>query len=291
MTSVYEAWNEVMRDVQAIRKDSRNAQQGFNFRGIDAVMNAVGPALRDHGVTIIPNSVEAKHRDFTTAKGTVMHEAIVTVGYSVIGPDGQGFTGQSVGEAADAGDKATSKAMSVAYRTFLLQALTIPTDEPDPDETITDRGTPDPYAEQGWDSAEQREAKFAELAARAKALPDDNPAKDSMRSWLKSNGINPKTLTSDQANSWLASLEEAEEVGATEPDGDGWKNAAERTRTMKSLMERIAGLPAFESELVNAEMARIGITGEKGEHVTKAQATELLAAIAEAEELAKEAKP
>lgn len=290
MTSVYEAWNDVMRDVQAIRKDSRNAQQGFNFRGIDAVMNAVGPALRDHGVTIIPNSVEAKHRDFTTAKGTVMHEAIVTVGYSVIGPDGQGFTGQSVGEAADAGDKATSKAMSVAYRTFLLQALTIPTDEPDPDETITDRGTPDPYAEQGWDSAEQREAQFGALAARAKALSDDNPAKDSLRSWLKSNGINPKTLTSDQANSWLASLEEAEEVGA--PDGgDGWKNAAERTRTMKSLMERIAALPAFESEQVNAEMARIGITGEKGEQVTKAQATELLATIAEAEELAKEAKP
>ena len=283
MTSVYEAWNDVMRDVQAIRKDSRNAQQGFNFRGIDAVMNAVGPALRDHGVTIIPNSVEAKHRDFTTAKGTVMHEAIVTVGYSVIGPDGQGFTGQSVGEAADAGDKATSKAMSVAYRTFLLQALTTPPDAPDPDETITDRGTPDPYAEQGWDSAEQREAQFGALAARAKALSDDNPAKDSLRSWLKSNGINPKTLTSDQANSWLASLEEAEGVG------DGWKNAAERTRTMKSLMERIAGLPAFESEQVNAEMARIGITGET--KPTKAQATELLAAIAEAEELAKEAKP
>lgn len=287
MTTVYEAWNDVMRDVQAIRKDSRNTQQGFNFRGIDAVMNAVGPALREHGVTIVPNSVEAKHRDFTTAKGTTMHEAIVTVGYSVIGPDGEGFAGQSVGEAADAGDKATSKAMSVAYRTFLLQALTIPTDEPDPDETITDRGTPDPYAEQGWDSAEQREAEFGALAARAKALPDDNPAKDTMRSWLKSNGINPKTLTSDQANTWTASLEEAEEVGA--PDGDGWKNAAECTRTMKSLMERIANLPAFESEQVNAEMTRIGIDGEA--KPTKAQAKELLAAIAEAEELAKATKP
>jgi hypothetical protein len=49
-------------------------------------------------------------------------------------------------------------------------------------------------------------------------------------------------------------------------------------------MERIAALPAFESEQVNAEMARIGITGET--KPTKAQATELLAAIAEAEELA-----
>ena len=288
MTTVYEAWNDVMRDVQAIRKDSRNAQQGFNFRGIDAVMNAVGPALREHGVTIVPNSVEAKHRDFTTAKGTTMHEAIVTVGYSVIGPDGGGFAGQSVGEAADAGDKATSKAMSVAYRTFLLQALTIPTDEPDPDETITDRGTPDPHAEQGWGSAEQREAEFGALAARAKALPDDNPSKDSMRTWLKSSGINPKTLTTEQANTWTASLEEAEEVGAPEAD-DGWKSAAERTRTMKSLMERLANLPAFESEQVNAEMVRIGITGEV--KPTKAQAKELLAAIAEAEELAKATKP
>ena len=173
--------------------------------------------------------------------------------------------------------------MSVALRTFLLQGLTMPTDDPDPAHSWTAREANDPI-EQGWDSAEQREAEFAALAARAKALSDDNPAKDSLRSWLKSNGINPKTLTSDQANSWLASLEEAEEVVATEPDGDGWKNTAERTRTMKSLMERIAALPAFESEQVNAEMARIGITGET--KPTKAQATELLAAIAEAEELA-----
>ncbi|MBK6857532.1 MAG: hypothetical protein IPG97_13545, partial [Microthrixaceae bacterium] len=190
--------------------------------------------------------------------------------------------GESIGESSDSSDKAVAQAMSVALRTFLLQGLTMPTDDPDPDHSWTDREANDPI-EQGWDSAEQREAEFAALAARAKALSDDNPAKDSLRSWLKSNGINPKTLTSDQANSWLASLEEAEEVGA--PDGgDGWKNAAERTRTMKSLMERIAALPAFESEQVNAEMARIGITGET--KPTKAQATELLAAIAEAEELA-----
>jgi hypothetical protein len=36
-------------------------------------------------------------------------------------------------EAIDSGDKSTAKAMSVAYRTALLQALTLPTDEKDPD--------------------------------------------------------------------------------------------------------------------------------------------------------------
>jgi hypothetical protein len=58
---------------------------------------------------------------------------------------------------------------------------------------------------------------------------------------------------------------------------------------MKSLMERLANLPAFESEQVNAVMTRIGIDGEA--KPTKAQAKAILAAIAEAEELAKATKP
>ena len=289
MTTVHEAWNDVMRDLREIRKDERASGGGanYNFRGIDAVMNAVGPIFRDHRVSCVPIEIKNfQHRDFTSKNGTRMHEVILTVRYEVTGPDGDKFQGESIGESSDSSDKATSQAMSVALRTFLLQGLTMPTDAPEPDQSWTDREAND-HIEQGWGSAEQREAEFGALAARAKALSDDNPSKDSMRSWLKSNGINPKTLTGEQANTWTASLEEAEEVGA--PDGDGWKNAAECTRTMKSLMERIANLPAFESEQVNAEMTRIGIDGEA--KPTKAQAKELLAAIAEAEELAKATKP
>src|SRR5690606_34079164 len=43
------------------------------------------------------------------------------------------------GEAMDSGDKATSKAMSVAFRTALIQALALPTDEPDPAESTYQR--------------------------------------------------------------------------------------------------------------------------------------------------------
>jgi hypothetical protein len=53
------------------------------------------------------------------------------------------LTGCAYGEASDAGDKSTPKAMSVAYRTFLLQSLCLPTDEPDPDSETHDRGTAD----------------------------------------------------------------------------------------------------------------------------------------------------
>ncbi|NKU87713.1 hypothetical protein GS884_09095 [Rhodococcus hoagii] len=57
----------------------------------------------------------------------------------MFGPAGDSFSGSAYGEAADAGDKAVSKAQSVAYRTFLLQGLTVPTEERDPDADVHER--------------------------------------------------------------------------------------------------------------------------------------------------------
>lgn len=133
MTTAHEAFAAVMADVQGIAKRDRNNQQQFNFRGIDAVMNTVGPALRSHGVVIVPEALSMETERYTTAKGGQMRNATVRMKYTVYGPEGDSFMGTTYGEAADAGDKAVSKAQSVAYRTFLLQALTVPTDEPDPD--------------------------------------------------------------------------------------------------------------------------------------------------------------
>lgn len=141
--NVYEAFSAVMGDVQGIRKAERNPQQGFNFRGIDAVLNAVGPALRTHGVIITPEAQSIDVERYQTAKGGQMQGVIVHMRYTVHGPEGDSFSGSAYGQAADAGDKAVSKAESVAYRTFLLQALTVPTDEPDPDSQVHERA-PEP---------------------------------------------------------------------------------------------------------------------------------------------------
>lgn len=151
--TVYEAFAAVMDDVQAIRKGQQNRQQGFNFRGIDAVMQAVGPSLRKHGVVIVP---EAQHVDgevYETAKGTRMMRTVVRMGYTVYGPDGSSFSGVSYGEAADSGDKGVTKAQSVAYRTFLLQALTVPTDDPEPDAEVHERVRPQQPVQRPWDMA------------------------------------------------------------------------------------------------------------------------------------------
>lgn len=140
--TVHEALSKVMGEVQAVRKNGKNQAQKFLFRGIDAVMNAVGPALRKHGVIIIPEDVDVHRSNGTTANGKQTAEVVVKVTYRVYGPGGDSIHGRVSAEAMDFGDKAVAKAMSVAYRTFLLQALTIPTDELDPDAVVYARGVP-----------------------------------------------------------------------------------------------------------------------------------------------------
>jgi hypothetical protein len=141
---VHVAWTRVMRDVRGIGKGSRLEMPGlkpFNYRGVDEVFNAAGPALRRHGVTILPVRVDAVYRDTRTSKGNAMRECTCTVDYLIVGPDGGTLpTGQSRGEAVDTMDKGTTKAMSVAYRNFLLQALCVPTNLPDPEASGVERG-------------------------------------------------------------------------------------------------------------------------------------------------------
>lgn len=137
----------VMNDVQAVAKKDKNTGQNFMFRGIDAVLNAVGPALRKHEVVVVPTV-----RDYTFGtvevgqKRSQMGHVIVQVDYTFHGPDGDQITCSVFGEAMDSGDKAMPKAMSVAFRTALLQALALPTDEPDPDASTYERSAFDPQA-------------------------------------------------------------------------------------------------------------------------------------------------
>ena len=134
MTNVYQALNAVMRDVQAVRKGERNTHGGFNFRGIDAVTNAVGPALREHGVIVVPNVLDAQYDVVHVGKQqTIMSRVVLRIEWKWYGPEGDFITCVTQGEAFDSGDKATAKAHSVAFRTAMLQTLALPTDEKDPD--------------------------------------------------------------------------------------------------------------------------------------------------------------
>lgn len=130
---------DVMGAVRAVKKTDTNTAQQFRFRGIDAVVNAVGPVLRDHNVVVVPLTAEARYRDVRTTNDKPSRECTVSVTYRFWGPAGDHLDVQVPGEAMDFGDKGTAKAMSVAFRIALLQALCLPTDTLDPDHEAYER--------------------------------------------------------------------------------------------------------------------------------------------------------
>lgn len=137
---VFEALNRVMNEVRAVGKDGTNSFDKYNFRGIDGVLNHVGPALRNHGVIAVPRVEEAQFGSTTTGKGAVMSTTNVKMVVRWYGPAGDYFESITWGSAFDRGDKSTAKAHSVAFRTALIQTLALPTQEPDPDESSYEQG-------------------------------------------------------------------------------------------------------------------------------------------------------
>ena len=125
---------EVMREVTHVAKSGMNTQQNYPFRGIDGVMNEVGPAMRKVGVLAIPTVLQYKNRDTTTTGDKKTREVVMEVRYDFYAEDGSSVSAIVWGESLDFSDKGTAKALSVALRQALLQTLMLPTQEPTTDD-------------------------------------------------------------------------------------------------------------------------------------------------------------
>lgn len=132
---IYAALAAVMADVGCVSKDKVNKQQGFKFRSIDDVYNALHPALAKHKVVIVPNILERTSSVVgKTAKGTDMTKVVCTIEFTFFAQDGSNIKATIIGEGLDTGDKATNKAMAIAYKYACFQVFCIPTEEmTDPD--------------------------------------------------------------------------------------------------------------------------------------------------------------
>ena len=169
---VHEAVVAIRAEVGAVRKDGRNTQQNFNFRGVDAVVNALAGMMSKHGLMVYPSKVEHRPGTKQLSGGKVATSVDVTVDYTFVGPEGDTFTAQVPAESFDLGDKATAKAMSVAYRTCLLQTFTLPTDDPDPDEHTYERAQQQPSHDwqQLFGQAKDSKPKLEALRHQAKQM-------------------------------------------------------------------------------------------------------------------------
>ena len=128
---VYQAINAVQKEMakQGIAKGSKNAQQGYAFRGIDSVYNALAPMLAAHDLVILPRMVAREVVERQTQRGGALFYVTVEAEFDFVSAeDGSKHTVRTFGEAMDSADKATNKAMSAAYKYAAFQAFCIPTE-------------------------------------------------------------------------------------------------------------------------------------------------------------------
>lgn len=128
---VYEAIAAVTEKLskEGISKARKNTMQGYNFRGIDDVYNALAPFLAEAKLCILPNVLEREVVERTSKENKALFYVTVKVDFAFVSAiDGSEHHVITYGEAMDSGDKATNKAMSAAYKYAAMQAFCIPTE-------------------------------------------------------------------------------------------------------------------------------------------------------------------
>lgn len=145
MPDIYQKINAIMRELPAIGKGKQNKQQGFAYRGIDDVMNALFPLLAKHGVFVVPEVLSTTRTERQSTKGGNLAFTVSTVKYTFYATDGSSVSAVTTGEGMDSADKSTNKAMAAAMKYAMFQTFCIPTEEAandDPDHETPPESTP-----------------------------------------------------------------------------------------------------------------------------------------------------
>lgn len=131
---IYTLIGQAMKEIGAVGKDSINKTQGFKYRGIDAVMNALNPVMSKYGLFIVPEVIDERREERTNKGGTTLLYSILKIRFTMYAPDGSNVSSVIIGEGMDTGDKATNKALSIALKYAAFQIFMIPTEDViDPD--------------------------------------------------------------------------------------------------------------------------------------------------------------
>jgi hypothetical protein len=145
---VYQAIADVMGHLatDGIGKNNKNQQQGFKFRGIDDVYNALARTLADNKLCVLPRITSRELTERQTKNGGVLFSVVVTAEFDFVSAvDGSKHTvGPFPGEAMDSGDKATNKAMSAAYKYMAIETFCIPTEGDNDADATTHEVAPSP---------------------------------------------------------------------------------------------------------------------------------------------------
>lgn len=129
---IYTALAAAAGEIGAIPKDQTNTAQGFAYRSIESIIGAAKPLFEKYGISVVPNGHEViSSEEVTSGSGSRGFRVVVSAHWRVGHIDGSFIEAAMVGEAIDYGDKATSKAVQMAYKYLLTQMLGIGSEDPD----------------------------------------------------------------------------------------------------------------------------------------------------------------
>ena len=177
---------KALQEVEAIGKNKRNHQQGFQYRGVDDAMNELHGVFARCGLFCVPEVLEQTREERQTARGVNLIYSILKVRFTFYSVDGSSISSTVIGEGMDSGDKASNKALSVAFKYAVFQAFCIPTEAVDPDATTppaskpTQPKQPTKPAQPAKPAQKQPSRWTAEQAGEMRNLfsavyPDDTP--------------------------------------------------------------------------------------------------------------------
>jgi hypothetical protein len=127
--AVYKAITAIAADLSGagIAKRHRNERDDYRYRSIDDVLNRLSPLLAKHKLCVLPRVLERTSSDRVGDGDLLLVGVALKVAFDLVSSiDGSSHTVEAFGEALDASDKATAKAMSSAYKHAMLQAFCVP---------------------------------------------------------------------------------------------------------------------------------------------------------------------
>lgn len=128
---VYAAINAVQAALSkaGVGKTRKNLQQGYSFRGIDEVMNALSPILATEKLCILPRVMTRETTERASKSGGLLFSTILEIEYDIVhSEDASRHTVRVVGEAMDSADKSCNKALAAGYKYACVQTFCIPTE-------------------------------------------------------------------------------------------------------------------------------------------------------------------
>lgn len=159
---------ELMRRLDHIGKGGKNDFHNYSYRGIDQMLDAMGPILRELGMFMSTEIVDyqAELRPMKTKSGEVpAHHVVARFRYTIYGPDGSvATTLEGLGEGLDTEAKGAFKAASGAAKYAFGHGLMIPFESDDPDASDGAGDVPPPSRTTSTPATPDRAALVKEYA-------------------------------------------------------------------------------------------------------------------------------